>query len=249
VVSRRTRSAKVKKGDIFEIPSPDGRHGYGQVIVGGTAFYVAILAELYQGQPDLDEMLKGAVLLVGWTLDALIYHGRWKIVGNRPPISARVPFPSYKVRVKGMPHVHDFNGENYRPATAHDWELLDNKTIVSAIRYQNALLAHHDLERYRLECVAVPANELGERGRTVLDAGERGRILQDDLAVFRPGDCRYAVRERPGFLMDDCLAATKPHNRGVASRAVRLLPDLDVSHGDPRGDMGFLSPLRLPGNR
>ena len=149
VVSRRTRSAKVKQGDIFEIPSPDGRHGYGQVIVGGTAFYVAILAELYQGQPDLDEVLKGSVLLVGWTLDALIYHGRWKIVGNRPPISARVPFPSYKVRVKGMPHVHDFNGENYRPATAHDWELLDNKTIVSAIRYQNALLAHHGLEKWR----------------------------------------------------------------------------------------------------
>src|SRR5882762_5910846 len=79
--------------------------------------------------------------------------------------------------------------------------------------------------------------------------GNRPSGSQDDLAVFRPGDCRYAVRERPGFLMDDCLAATKPHNRGVASRAVRLLPDLDVSHGDPRGDMGFLSPLRLPGNR
>ena len=92
-------------------------------------------------------------------------------------------------------------------------------------------------------------NELCERGSTVLDARERGRILEDNLAVFGPGNCRYAMRERPGFLMDDCLAATKPHDRGVASRSIRLLPDLDVSHGDPGGDMGFLSPFRRLCNR
>jgi len=61
----------------------------------------------------------------------------------------------------------------------------------------------------------------------VLDAGERARILQDDLAVFRPGACRYAVRERPGLLMDYCPATTEPYDRGIASRAIRLLADFD----------------------
>ena len=99
------------------------------------------------------------------------------------------------------------------------------------------------------ECVDVPADELGKRGCTVLDAGERGRILQDDLAVFRPGACRYAMRERPGFLMDHCLVTTESYDRGIASRAIRLLVDFDVGHGELGGDMGFLSPLRRLRNR
>lgn len=145
----RRRSIRIRAGDIFEIRAPDGRHGYGQVIVGGTAFYVVIFRELYADPPDLDQLVKGEFLLVGWTLDALIHHGGWKVVGNRSPISVRVPFPSYKVRVRGEPHVRDFNGENYRLATDQDWELLDNKTTVAPIRYQNALLAHHGFGEWR----------------------------------------------------------------------------------------------------
>jgi hypothetical protein len=53
------------------------------------------------------------------------------------------------VRVKGVPHIHDFNGENYRPATSSDWGLLDHKTTIAPIRYQNALLAHHHVAVWR----------------------------------------------------------------------------------------------------
>jgi len=167
---RKSRSLKVKKGDIFEIPTSDGRYGYGQVIVGGTALYVSVFRELYNSAPNLDDVLKGEILLVGWTLDALIYHGRWKIVGNRSPVAARVPFPSYKVRVKGVPHVHDFNGENYRPATARDWELLNYKTTVSAIRYQNALLAHHGLGEWRSDYEELTVEHARRR---VLNDGDK----------------------------------------------------------------------------
>jgi len=156
------RSLKIKTGDVFEIPAPDGRHGYGQVIVGGAVFYVVIFRELYDARSDLDDVLKGELLLVGWTLDALIYHGRWKVVGNRPAI-ARVPFPNYKVRVKGVPHVHDFNGENYRLATEHDWELLNNKSTVSPIRYQKALLAHHGIGEWRSDYEALTVEHARRR--------------------------------------------------------------------------------------
>lgn len=136
-------SDRVNAGDIFEMPLPDGRRGYGQVIIGGDVLYVAVFRDIYDALPDLDELIKNDVLLVGWTLDALIYHDRWKIVGNRQPIAARVPFPSYKVRVSGEAYVHDFEGGNYRSATAEDWELLDYKKTVAPIRYQRALFAHH----------------------------------------------------------------------------------------------------------
>jgi hypothetical protein len=50
---------------------------------------------------------------------------------------------SYKVLVGGKPCVHDCNGQNYRRATARDLELLENKTAVSPITCQKALLARH----------------------------------------------------------------------------------------------------------
>lgn len=136
-------SIRINAADIFEMPLFDGRRGYGQVIVGGDVLYVVVFRDIYDDLPDLDELIKKDILLVGWTLDALIYHGRWRIVGNRQPLSARVPFPSYKVRVIGEPYAHDFGGGNYRSATAEDWELLDYKTTVAPIMYQRARFARH----------------------------------------------------------------------------------------------------------
>ncbi|MGD9599155.1 MAG: Imm26 family immunity protein [Steroidobacteraceae bacterium] len=161
----RERSVGIREGDLFAIPAPDGRFGYGQVVVGVTVFYVAIFRDLYNEPPDLDQLVKGELLLVGWTLDALIYHGRWKIVGNRPPISARVPFPSYKVRVEGVPHVRNFSGQHYRLATNEDWELLENKTTVAPIRYQNALLAYHGFGEFRSDYEALTIEHARRRIR------------------------------------------------------------------------------------
>lgn len=161
----RKRSVRIGAGDIFEILAPDGRRGYGQVIVGGSAFYVVIFRELYSELPDLDQLITGELLLVGWTLDALIFNGKWKIVGNRLPISARAPFPSYKVRVRGVPHVRDFSGENYRLATSEDWELLENKTTVAPVRYQNALLSHHGFGEWRSDYEALTIEHARRRVR------------------------------------------------------------------------------------
>jgi hypothetical protein len=147
--SARRRSTRIRAGDIFEIPAPDGRRGYGQVIVAGALLYVAIFRDLYAEPPRLSDLLEEDFLLVGWTLDALIHHGEWRIVGHVSPSAARVPFPSYKVRVKGVPQVHDFTEKYHRRATAEEWELLENKTTVAPIRYQNALLAHHGFGEWR----------------------------------------------------------------------------------------------------
>lgn len=159
----RRRSSKVSEGDIFEIPIPDGRRGYGQVIVGGKVFYIAVFRGLHHVQPDLGELIQDDILLVGWTVDALIYHGEWKIVGNRPPTSPRVPFPSYKVLVNGRPCTHDFNGDNFRPATPRDLELLENKTTVAPIRYQNALLAFHGFGEWRSDYNELTAQHARHR--------------------------------------------------------------------------------------
>jgi hypothetical protein len=139
----RRKSIRIKAGDIFEIPAPDGRKGYGQVILSKTLQYIVVFGELYVSPPDVDELLKSDIFLVGWTSDALFFHDRWKVIANRAPLSDRVPFPSYKINVRGERYVHDFNDEGYRPATTEDWELLEFESSRSPIGYQDALLAHH----------------------------------------------------------------------------------------------------------
>jgi hypothetical protein len=149
MATRRKRSVRIKTGDIIAMSLPNGKLGYGQVIVGGVMFYVAVFRQIFDSPPELDELLQGEIIFVGWTTDALIYHSLWRVVGNRLPIAARVPFPTYKVRINGVAHIHDFNGENRRPASPEHWELLDYHASHAPIRYQNALLAHHGFGEWK----------------------------------------------------------------------------------------------------
>jgi hypothetical protein len=165
----RRKSVRIKAGDIFDIPTPDGRKGYGQVILSKTLQYIVVFEELYATPPDINELLKSEIFLVGWTSDALFFHGRWKVIANRAPISERVPFPWYKVNVCGERCIHDFNGEGHRPATDEDWELLEFKSSRSPIGYQKALLAHHGLGGWESDYDELKAAHVWRRVRHVED--------------------------------------------------------------------------------
>ena len=160
---KHAKMAPVKMGDLFAIPVPDGRHGHGQVIIAGTPFYAVIFAGLYDRQPEFEELVGSDILLVGWTLNALLFHREWSVVGNRLPLFERIPFPSYKVLVDGTRQVHDFTGRSYRAATGKEWELLDNKTTVAPIRYQNALLAHHSFGKWSSDYEALTVDHARRR--------------------------------------------------------------------------------------
>ena len=97
--------------------------------------------------------------------------------------------------------------------------------------------------------IDVPADELGERGCTVLNARERGRILQDNLAVFCPTECGGSMRERAALTVQDRPGAAYANDRRVARKSVGLLASFDRRDDGARGDTAFLSPLCLPGNR
>lgn len=82
----------------------------------------------------------------------------------------------------------------------------------------------------------------------VLNARERGGILQDNLAVFGPTDCGGSMRERAALAVQDGPAAAYADDRRIARDSVGLLANFDRRHDGARGDMAFLSPLCLPGN-
>jgi hypothetical protein len=100
-----------------------------------------------------------------------------------------------------------------------------------------------------LEIVDVPADELGERGRSLLDSGEGRWILKSDFAVLRPAEGGGAVCERTALAVQDYSATTDTTDRRVTRGSVGLPASFDCRHDGSRGDMTFLSPLRLPGKR
>jgi hypothetical protein len=140
---------KLAAGDLFEIPAPDGRTGYGQIIVPGKLLYVVVFEGLFRGTPPPCDELARTPLLIGWTMDALIYHGRWKIVRSCP-VPSGLPFPNYKVNVGEDVFVTDFNGKVLRKASDAEAKLLTFRASVSPIVFQDSLLAYHQMSNFQL---------------------------------------------------------------------------------------------------
>lgn len=138
-----------KRGDVFEFAVSNGRLGYGLVVLGGATPYIVILKTLYQERPSRQELEADEIALVGQTMDALFYHGRWVVVYEDFPIPASVPFPNWKVGINGVPHTTDFDGETAWPMRADESDLLDHKFSRAPIAYQNALEALHGLAEWR----------------------------------------------------------------------------------------------------
>lgn len=143
--SRKTSAPALRIGDVFAIPFPGGREGYGQIVLPGDALYVVVFEPLLASRPEIASIGRMPILLVGWTLDSLLHTNKWTVIGNTVPEIGRIPFPAYRVLVSGEQRVHSFDGSKWRRARPGEIDLLDEKTIRSPVRYQNALMAHHAL--------------------------------------------------------------------------------------------------------
>jgi hypothetical protein len=138
---------KLREGDVFELSLPDGRLGYGVIVKrgvlpsGGTP-YMAIFRSAYDHRPDLAEIAKDEVALAGWTMDGLVYHGRWKVIGADFPIPS-IPFPNSKVEIDRKFYVVDVEGEVIGLATPHELDLLDYQFSRAPISFQDAFEALH----------------------------------------------------------------------------------------------------------
>ena len=139
---------KLRKGDLFQFNLADGSV-FGQIIVTGDVIYVVIFEEL-QYDSERDNNIPNTITehsLCGWTLDGRIYHGMWKIVGNAP-LPNNFPRPCYKVEYEGLIWIESFEGDLKRPASDEESRLLDFRTTVAPIRFENALAARYDLQEW-----------------------------------------------------------------------------------------------------
>jgi hypothetical protein len=103
---------------------------------------------LFDECPIIDLLVQNEVALTGWTTDALVYHGKWKVVAQElslPPL----PLPNFKVEQEGRTYVTDVNGDFIGLATAAEQELLDYRFSRSPIGFQRAFEAMHGFSALR----------------------------------------------------------------------------------------------------
>ena len=139
------KSVRLKRGDIYRFDVDDRRYGLGQVIEPGGVFYTTVLREPVSHAVDLRDVDTADILLCGWTMDALLFHGRWKVIGNLPVPEDQIPRPCSKVQVGPERWISDFRANLLRPATEYEWDQLEFHSSHAPIRFQNAFLAYHGL--------------------------------------------------------------------------------------------------------
>ena len=141
----RRKRVKLTEGDVFEFVVPDGRLGYGIIVKrgglpnGGTP-YTAIFRSLFEARPDLNQLVRNEVALAGWTMDGLVYHGRWNVIAHGLPLPP-VPFPNFKVGMEGKFYVTDVDGNPMCEASPAELALLDHQFSQAPIGFQDAFEA------------------------------------------------------------------------------------------------------------
>lgn len=144
---------KARIGDVFQIPLHPGQVGHGQVVAvnsGPGPLYVVIFRRAWplDAQPDIRNIVADEIALVAPTMDALIWHGKWPLVGNLAPELDRVPFPAYRITVGAADRwfVETFDHARRRLPNPGELEKLTNPTSVAPIRLQRAIRAINGLE-------------------------------------------------------------------------------------------------------
>jgi hypothetical protein len=127
----------------------DGSRGFGQILasygMGGGHFFVGVFRSAYSHENVSVERITGEEFaLVALTLDALLVHGHWGLVGQAEVDEGILRSRAYKIATApGVYEVEDAFGTVTRLATARDVALLPFRTVVAPIRVQHAFEALH----------------------------------------------------------------------------------------------------------
>lgn len=84
-------------GDVFRLKPFDGaRCGYGQILAthGSSSghFWFGIFRNWYRGtQARVEDVVDDDLALVGLSIDSLLFHGDWQVVGTAPLPPVQLP--------------------------------------------------------------------------------------------------------------------------------------------------------------
>ena len=144
------KKIRVKAGDVFQIPIDEARYAYGQVAKKGDVLRVLTYNKTFPSNevPEISNILQQEVLLLTDTMDALIYHGEWKICGNAP-VRNDLPKPKFKFGSEPTFYIIEHDSEYQRIATVEETNQLDFQFSVAPIRIQNAMQAYFGVKEWK----------------------------------------------------------------------------------------------------
>lgn len=142
----------LRRGDIFIVPTGDGRAGVGQVVAtyGKHAYYFAIfdyVLPLSEAAERALEALSTPILLLALSMDAKVHVGHWSVVGHHP-VDPSISLPVYKEAVGTIDNIQvvDHTGRIRRAASATEAVRLPYRQVIAPVRLEKALRAHLGLE-------------------------------------------------------------------------------------------------------
>jgi hypothetical protein len=142
---------RILVGDVLALALDQDHHCVAQVIgtYGRGSYFIAV----YDRPPvlgpasaaDLTAVKDAEMALLALTLDAMIYHGAWVVVG-RSEVSSRACLPGYLLDRGSPPEsvrqvIVDHSGKRERPATDRDLVRVKYRTTVAPIRLDKAAKA------------------------------------------------------------------------------------------------------------
>lgn len=122
--------------------------GFGQIIQKPKfKLFIVVFEKIFPSKtlPVSEEIVKSTPLLIGYTLDGLLYNNSWKIVGNIKNIVASIPLPYYKLGTPPEIYLVNHKGETLRRTTSSEISVLNYETTLSPIYYEGALKAWHKI--------------------------------------------------------------------------------------------------------
>ncbi|HEV7349857.1 Imm26 family immunity protein [Telluribacter sp.] len=143
------KKIRAKVGDLFQIPIDSSRVSYGQVAENKRGVLrIITFNKLFQitDNTTIAEIVDSNIVLLTDTMDAKIYNGDWKVVGNAP-VKANLPVPKFKFGLDTV-YITDYSGKRRRLATQEETVNLDFQFSVAPIRVQNAMQAHFDVKEW-----------------------------------------------------------------------------------------------------
>lgn len=167
----------MKVGDIVEIPIDEARSGYGQIVElpFPGKFWLAVFERTgpQANPPELKDIVDAPVTLLGLTLDALLWHGRWHTIGHLEP-TAPLPERWFQVAVgpQAEPHVMSESRGVVRPADAVERTLLRHRVTFAPIIIENALKAKNGIGPWRSEYDELTIEHVRQQARIVTNSGK-----------------------------------------------------------------------------
>lgn len=137
---------KAVVGDVFLIPLDETRFGIGQLAGDYKGeLYIVVYDQVVTAEASVAALDHAMLEFAALTLDAKLYHGDWRIIGNRMDVIPSLPQPWFKVGCNGQIYVESRDRSYFRPANSSEADMLQFRTVVAPIRLENALKAVHGI--------------------------------------------------------------------------------------------------------